>query len=84
MGSLFRGKNSNRAIVSDVASSVTYVTHSSGTESSTMSPAATKVALGRQTRSLRVSGGGDVAVWADVEGTIFAIVTCTKAPKAFS
>ena len=81
MGSLFRGKNSNRAIVSDVASSIAYVTHSSGTESSAMSPSATKVALCGQTRSLRVSWGRYVAMGAGVEGAILAIVTCTRASK---
>ena len=30
-----------------------------------------------------MSWGRGVAVWADVEGTIFAIVTCTMAPKTF-
>ena len=48
-----------------------------------MSPSAAKVALGRQTRGLRVSWGGGMAVRADVEGTVFTIVTCTMAPKTF-
>ena len=49
-----------------------------------MSPSAAKVALGSKTSGLRVSWGGGVAVWADVEGAVFAIVTCTMAPKTFS
>ena len=83
MGGLFRGKNSNRAIVSNVASSVTYVTDSCGAKSGAMSPSAAKVALGRKTSGLRVSWGSSVAMGADVEGAVFAIVTCTMAPKAF-
>ena len=49
-----------------------------------MSPSATKVALGRQTSCLRMSGGGEVVVGTDVEGTVFVIVACTRALKAFS
>ena len=49
-----------------------------------MSPSATKVALGRQTSCLRVSRGGEVAVGTDIEGTVFMIVACIRAPKAFS
>ena len=49
-----------------------------------MSPSAAKVALGRKTSGLRVSWGRGVAVGADVEGAVFAIVTCTMAPKTFS
>ena len=49
-----------------------------------MSPSAAKVALGSKTSGLRVSWGGGVAMGADVEGTVFAIVTCTMAPKALS
>ena len=37
-----------------------------------------------QTSSLRVSGGGDVAVGTDVEGAVLTIVTCARAPKALS
>ena len=48
-----------------------------------MSPSAAKVALGRKTSGLRVSWGSSVAVGADVEGTVFTIVTCTMAPKTF-
>ena len=82
MNSLLRGKNIKRTIISDVASSIAYVTHSSGTESIAMSPSATKVALGGQTSSLRVSGSGEVAMGAGVEGTVLTIVTCARAPKA--
>ena len=49
-----------------------------------MSPSAAKVALGRQTSGLRMSRGGKVTVRTDVLGAIFSIVTCTRAPKAFS
>ena len=84
MGSLLRGKNIKWTIVNDVASSIAYVTNSSGTESIAMSPSATKVALGGQTSSLRVSGSGEVAVGTDVEGAVLMIVTCARAPKAFS
>ena len=83
MGSLLRGKNIKWTIVNDVASSIAYVTHSSGTESIAMSPSATKVALGGQTSSLRASGSGKVAMRAGVEGTVLMIVTCARAPKAF-
>ena len=75
MGSLLRGKNIKRTIVNDVASLITYVTSSSGTESVAMSPSATYVALGGQTSSLRVSGSGEVAMRADIEGAVLAIVT---------
>ena len=84
MGSLLRGKNIKQTIVNDVASLIAYVTHSSGTESITMSPLATKVTLGGQTSSLRVSWSGEVAVRAGVEGAVLAIVTCARAPKALS
>ena len=83
MGSLLRGKNIKRTIVNDVASLIAYVTNSSGTESITMSPSATKVTLGGQTSSLRVSRGGEMAVGTGVEGAVLAIVTCARAPKAF-
>ena len=39
--------------------------------------------MGGQTSSLRVTGGGEMAVRADVEGAVLAIVTCARAPKAF-
>ena len=48
-----------------------------------MSPSAAKVALGRQTSSLRMSGGREVTVRTDVLGAVFLIVTCTRAPKTF-
>ena len=84
MGSPLRGKNIKRTIVNDVASSITYITNSSGTESIAMSPLAAWVALGGQTSSLRVSRGGELAVGADVERTVLTIVTCARAPKALS
>ena len=84
MGSLLRGKNIKRTIVNNVASSIAYIIHSSGTESIAMSPLATKVTLGGQTSSLRVSRSREVAMRADVEGTVLTIVTCARAPKAFS
>ena len=41
MGSLLRGKNIKRTIVNGVASSIAYVTNSSGTELVAMFPSAT-------------------------------------------
>ena len=82
MGSLLRGKNIKQTIVNDVASLIAYVTHSSGTESITMSPSATKVTLGGHTSSLRMSGSGEMAMGAGVEGTVLMIVTCARALKA--
>ena len=49
-----------------------------------MFPLAAKVALGRQTSGLRMSRGGEVTVRTDVLGAVFSIVTCIRAPKAFS
>ena len=48
-----------------------------------MSPSAANITLGRQTSCLRMSGGREVAVGTDVEGTVFAIVACTRVLKAF-
>ena len=75
MGSLLRGKNIKWTIVNDVASSITYITSSSGTELIAMSSSAAQVTLGGQTSSLRVSGSG--------EGAVFMIVTCARAPNTF-
>ena len=83
MGSLFQGKNINWTIVSDVTSSITKITNPGRAKSVTMSPATAKVALDRQTSSLRVSGGGYVTVRADIFGTVFSIVTSTRALKKF-
>ena len=83
MGSLFRGKNINRTVISDVTSSITKVTNPGRAESVTVSPATAKVALDRQTSGLRVSGGGDITVRADIFRAVFSIVTSTRAPKTF-
>ena len=40
--------------------------------------------MGGQTSSLRVSGSGEVAMGADIEGAILMIVTCARAPKTLS
>ena len=83
MGSLFRGKNINWTIISDVSSSITKVTNPGRAESVTVSPATAKVTLDRQTSSLRVSGGGDITVRAVVFRAVFLIVNSTRAPKTF-
>ena len=83
MGSLLREKNIGGTIISDVTSLITKVTDTCRAESVTMFPATAKVTLDRQTRGLRVSGGGDITVRADVLGAVFSIVTSTRAPKAF-
>ena len=81
MGSLFQEKNVNWTVVSDMTSSIAYVTDSGRTEPITMSPATAKVALDRQTSGLRMTGSGEMAMGADVVGAIFSIMTSTKALK---
>ena len=82
MGSLFQEKNVNRTVVSNVTFSIAQVTNPGRGEPVTMSPATTKVTLNRQTRGLRVSRGGKLAMGTDIVGAVFSIVTSTKAPKA--
>ena len=84
MGSLFRGKDVNQTVISDVTSSIAYITDSGRTEPITMSPATAKVALDRQTSGLRVTGSGEMAVGTDIVGAIFLIMTSTKTPKTLS
>ena len=46
-----------------------------------MSPLTTKVALDRETSCLRMTGGGNMAMGANIIGTVLSIMTCTMTSK---
>jgi hypothetical protein len=68
-------------VVSHVSSCIAQTTLSSWTKSGSMSPLTTKVALDSKTRRGRMTGSEDMAVGADVVGTVLSIMTSMMAPK---
>ena len=65
-----------------MTSLIAHITNPGRTESGTMFPSTAKVALYRQTSSLRVSWCRKVAVRVDIVVAILSVVTLTKALKA--
>ena len=84
MGSLLQEKNVNWTVVSNVTSLFAHVTNPGWTESFAISPMTAKIALGRQTSSLRVSWHGKITVGVHVVGAVLSIMASTKTPKALS
>jgi hypothetical protein len=82
MGGLFNGKECKSTVVSNMSSCMAQTTLSGGAKAGPMSPSTTKVALDSKASSGRVTWGGDLAMWADVVGAIFSIMTSKMTPKA--
>ena len=74
----------NWTVISDVARSIANATDSMGTESVSMSPVMTEIALESKTSGGRMSWRGYVAVRACVGWAILSIVAKKMTPKALS